>query len=45
MSKQNIEWLRFALLNSGLGLIGYSNRSSLENYFSMFASFLMFDDA
>ena len=45
MSERNIEWLRFALLNSGLGLIGYSNRSSLENYFSMFASFLMFDDA
>lgn len=39
------EWLEFALLNSGLGLLGFKNRASLENYFSLFASFLMFDDA
>ena len=39
------EWLKFALLNSGLGLIGHFNRYSLENYFSLFAAYLMFDDA
>ena len=39
------EWLRFALLNSGLGLLGNFNRYSLENYFSLFAAYLMFDDA
>ena len=38
-------WLKFALLNSGLGLLGFKNRATLENYFSLFASFLMFDDA
>lgn len=45
METVDAEWLKFALVNSGLGLIGYKNRSSLENYFSLFASYLMFDDA
>ena len=45
METTDVEWLKFALVNSGLGLIGYKNRSSLENYFSLFASYLMFDDA
>lgn len=45
METADAEWLKFALVNSGLGLIGYKNRSSLENYFSLFASYLMFDDA
>ena len=43
--KDDAEWLKFALINSGLGLLGFKNRSSLENYFSLFASYLMFDDA
>ena len=44
-AKNDAEWLKFALINSGLGLLGFKNRSSLENYFSHFASYLMFDDA
>lgn len=43
--ESDAEWLKFALINSGLGLLGFKNRSSLENYFSLFASYLMFDDA
>lgn len=44
-AQDDAEWLKFALINSGLGLLGFKNRSSLENYFSLFASYLMFDDA
>lgn len=45
LTSEDITWLKFALVNSGLGLLGFKNRATLENYFSLFASFLMFDDA
>lgn len=39
------EWLKFAILNSGIGLIGERKKSTLENYITLFAAYLMFSDA
>lgn len=45
IEEKDLIWLKTAILNSGSGLIGAKNKSSLEAYFSMFVSYLMFDDA
>lgn len=45
LKETDLTWLRLAALNSGSGLIGSRNKNSLEAYFSMFVSYLMFDDA
>ena len=45
ISESDLIWLKTAILNSGSRLMGAKNKSSLEAYFSMFASYLMFDDA
>jgi len=36
------DWLIFAVMNCGQGLIGASLKPTLESYFSTFASLLMF---
>ena len=36
------DWLVFAILNAGSGMIGSGKRAMLEDYFSIFASMLMF---
>ena len=41
-STPDIGWLMFAVLNCGSGMIGAGNKKSLEDYFSVFASMLMF---
>jgi hypothetical protein len=38
----DIDWLTFAILNAGDGMIGRANRSAIEDYFSGFAAILMF---
>lgn len=38
----DINWLTFAILNAGDGMIGSGNRTAIEDYFSTFASILMF---
>lgn len=39
------DWLIFALINCGTGMIGSQNKTDLEDYLSIFASMLMFNDA
>lgn len=39
------EWLKFAILNSGIGLVGERKKATLENYITLFAAYLMFSDA
>jgi len=39
------DWLILALINCGQGMIGYKNKSSLEDYLSAFVGLLMFSDA
>ena len=39
------DWLIFALINCGKGMIGSKNKNNLEDYLSAFVGFLMFNDA
>lgn len=39
------EWLRFAMINAGAQMLGASLKPTLENYFSIFVGFFMFNDA
>lgn len=45
INASEIEFFEWALINSGSNMIGSGVRSSLEHYFSVFAGFLMFNDA
>ena len=45
ISLLDIEDLQFALVNAGEQMIGKDYKSTLEDYFSMFVGFLMFNDA
>jgi hypothetical protein len=38
----DINWLTFAILNAGDGMIGSANKTAIEDYLSAFASLLMF---
>lgn len=38
----DIDWLTFAILNAGDGMIGNKNKTAIEDYLSAFASLLMF---
>ena len=44
ISPGQAEWLITAAINAGKGLIGSEQRTNLENYLSMFATILLFDD-
>lgn len=41
-NRLDIDWLTFAILNAGDGMIGYGNRTAIEDYLSGFAAILMF---
>lgn len=41
----DLEFLQFACINAGNQMIGHFLKSPLENYFSIFVGFLMFNDA
>lgn len=45
ISQEDIGWLHFAMINAGDQMIGRSNKKSLEDYFSIFVGFFMFNDA
>lgn len=45
MTLDDIEWLKFAMRNAGQGMIGSANKCSIEDYFSVFVGFFMFNDA
>jgi len=45
MTLDDIEWLKFAMRNAGQGMIGSANKRSIEDYFSVFVGFFMFNDA
>lgn len=45
LSKEDINFFKFAMVNAGSGMIGASLKSSLEDYFSVFLGFFMFNDA
>ena len=44
ISPDQAEWLITAAINAGKNLIGNNNRTNLEQYLSMFATILLFDD-
>ena len=44
-SNADINWLKFAMVNAGQKMIGHKLKSSLEDYFSVFVGFFMFNDA
>jgi len=39
------QWLQFAMINAGRNMIGHTYKTSIEDYFSLFVGFLMFNDA
>lgn len=39
------QWLQFAMINAGRNMIGRTYKTSIEDYFSLFVGFLMFNDA
>ena len=45
ISPLDADWLIFAAINCGDGMIGMKNKHALEDYLSGFASLLMFSDA
>lgn len=45
ISMIDAEWLYQAMLNAGKNMIGSNNKHALEDYFSAFIGFLMFNDA
>ena len=44
ISPEQADWLVTAAINAGPNLIGSDNKTKLENYLSMFATILLFDD-
>lgn len=44
-SLADIEWLKFAMINAGKQMIGHKLKTSIEDYFSIFVGFFMFNDA
>lgn len=44
-SAADINWLKFAMINAGKQMIGRKLKSSIEDYFSIFVGFFMFNDA
>ena len=45
MTQEDIGWLHFAMINAGQQMIGRKNKHTLEDYFSIFVGFFMFNDA
>ena len=45
LTKADIEFFKWAMINAGELMIGRKNKTSLEDYFSIFVGFLMFNDA
>lgn len=45
LSQEDINFFRFAMVNAGSKMIGASLKKSLEDYFSVFLGFFMFNDA
>lgn len=45
LSLPSIEWLIFMVINLFEGCVASSKKDALQDYFSIFAGFLMFDDA
>lgn len=45
ISDLDANWLLFALINCGKGMIGERNKNTLEDYLSAFVGLLMFNDA
>lgn len=45
ITQEDIGWLHFAMINAGKQMIGKNNKRSLEDYFSIFVGFFMFNDA
>lgn len=45
LSLADLNFLYQAMINAGSGMIGNKNKRTLENYFSAFIGFLMFNDA
>lgn len=43
-SSADIDWLTTCFVNTATDAIGASNKSSLEKYFSLFATMMLFDD-
>lgn len=45
ISPEDKNWLRFAMINAGNNMIGAKLKPTIENYFSIFVGFFMFNDA
>lgn len=45
ISTEDKQWLRFAMINAGAGMMGAHLKPTIENYFSIFVGFFMFNDA
>jgi len=45
INQLDAEWLTFALINCGKGMIGSDNKHALEDYLSAYVGLLMFSDA
>ena len=45
LSEEDINFFKFAMVNAGSNMIGASMKKSLEDYFSVFLGFFMFNDA
>jgi hypothetical protein len=45
ISPLDADWLVFALINCGEGMIGADNKHALEDYLSGYVGMLMFSDA
>lgn len=45
LSKEDIEFFKFAMINAGSQMIGAPLKRDLEDYFSVFLTFFMFNDA
>lgn len=45
ISEEDKQWLHFAMINAGKQMLGAYLKPTLENYFSIFVGFFMFNDA
>jgi hypothetical protein len=45
LEEKDIEFFQFAMINAGSQMIGHNLKRTLEDYFSIFLSFFMFNDA
>ena len=45
ISTEDKQWLRFAMINAGAQMLGAHLKPTIENYFSIFVGFFMFNDA